>query len=56
MNPNLRQVIVIACAVFAAVVAIFVFGDAGFVKDDPAKWLAGAVLVAAIGLGILAAP
>ena len=51
-----RQILVIACAVFAGIVAAFVWGDAGFVRDDPAKWLAGALLVAAIGVGILAAP
>lgn len=56
MTLNGKQILVLCCAVFAAVIAFLVIIDAGAVAKEAPKWLAGAVFVAAVGLGLLAAP
>lgn len=53
-NLQPKQLLVLACAIFAAVIAALVMLDVSAVREDAFRWLAAGVFVAAIGLGVTA--
>lgn len=50
------RIIAFICAIVACVIAAFVWGEAGFAKEEPFKWLAGGAFIGFIGLVLLAVP